>query len=476
MQQSKFFNPDFIPLERQYFHIIGSLSIIIFIAAKVLAIKSCQIYQHSMNAGFLIYPLSYVLLMMITEMYGYQKSKQLIWITLLCYLIFVIYTKIAIVLPYPIFWKLQKEYEQVFNRQIIYFWSTTFSYFWGAFLSCYLLDYCKIFNILSSSTQRILLASASGLFIDNVLFLILRHENIFQYSVNLNLYAMIFFYLLFSSYIAAVICDRLSQKEGLAIRDKKILWFNPLYLGCGKVSETGASVEKKLKLYPVIAILFVFFFIMPKILSAKFMTIYGLVFNVGALAFSLSYIFSDILTEVYGYQRARQVLWFGIVCNMVYLLLNESVMLAPSATEWSLQKLFESILGNQPRVVLASAISYILGDFLNCYVIAKMKLLFFNTKIWLRLVCSTALGVSVDVTVFILIAFTGIVPMKLMLFYIFCQVGFRILYEIIMSPISVRVCTLLKIIEKTDVCDKETNFNPFLLAITYKESSNKFQK
>jgi uncharacterized integral membrane protein (TIGR00697 family) len=185
----------------------------------------------------------------------------------------------------------------------------------------------------------------------------------------------------------------------------------------------------------------------------------------GAILFPLTYIFGDILTEVYGYQYARRAIWTGFIIMLLAVMSFTIVQHLPAAPEWGNQSGYESILGFFPRIVLASLTAYIIGEFMNAYVLAKMKVRTKGKYLGGRLISSTVVGQFADTIVFSLVAFSGILGVSDMLRFILIGWIFKVSVEIVFLPITYKVVSFLKVQEKRDAFDKKTNFNPLKLGI-----------
>lgn len=219
------------------------------------------------------------------------------------------------------------------------------------------------------------------------------------------------------------------------------------------------------KFYTVIAMLYVTIILISNIAAQKLSTFAGLIFPAAIWLIPISYIFDDILTEVYGYARSRIVIWAAIVCNLLAALLFELLIYVPAAKIWHDQSAYALILGSVPHIVIASLISIAFGQFCNAFVLAKMKLWTNGKYLCGRMVASTAVGVAVDSVLFIFIAFYGVIPTQDILLAILSQYVIKLGYEIVGMPLSYFVIIKLKKIEKIDVYDRHTNFNPFSLKL-----------
>jgi len=184
-------------------------------------------------------------------------------------------------------------------------------------------------------------------------------------------------------------------------------------------------------------------------------------FDGGTLLFPISYIFNDILTEVYGYKNSRQIIWLGFFSALVMSLVLIIIGMLPSALGWDNQDAYMKILGLTPRIVIASLIAYFCGEFLNSFVLAKIKILTNRKWLWVRLIGSTIVGQLADSLLFILIAFWGVLPFSLIKTLIICNFIFKNLLEILLLPVTYKIIAFLKRKEGIDFYDKKTNFSPF---------------
>ena len=219
----------------------------------------------------------------------------------------------------------------------------------------------------------------------------------------------------------------------------------------------------KYRYLDIVTAVFVTVLILSNITSTKILSLGWFSFDGGTIIFPLAYIFGDILTEVYGYARARRVIWIGFAMNLLMVLVFWLVSSLPSAVdEFALAQssAFSSLLGVVPRIVLGSFAAYLCGEFLNSYILAKMKVKTSGKKLWKRLIGSTVVGQFVDTTIFILIAFAGILPWNLILIIWVSNYIFKILTEIILLPFTYRIIKYLKKKEDADYYDTDTKFNP----------------
>lgn len=188
-------------------------------------------------------------------------------------------------------------------------------------------------------------------------------------------------------------------------------------------------------------------------------------FGAGVLFFPISYIFGDILTEVYGYARARRVIWTGFAALAFAAIMASVIVALPPAPGWPNQHIYEVAFGNTWRVAAASMIAYFCGEFVNSYVLAKMKVMSEGRRMSLRFVVSTIAGEAVDSSIFYPLAFfnSAIMPNDLVVTLMIAQFVTKTLVEIVFLPVTVRVVAALKVAEDEDYYDRHTDFNPFRL-------------
>jgi len=215
------------------------------------------------------------------------------------------------------------------------------------------------------------------------------------------------------------------------------------------------------KYFDIILASFVAALLISNIGAVKLISFGPIITDGGAILFPLTYIFGDVLTEVYGYAYARRAIWAGfavmIVASIIFILVDA----APPAAEWHNQAAFTSVLGFVPRIVFASLVAFLFGQFMNSFVLAKLKVRTKGNKLWLRLIGSTVVGELFDTTIFALIAFSGILGAWSMFKFILIGWIFKTCVEIVMLPVTYRIIDFLKQTERRDKYDKKTNFTPF---------------
>ena len=191
----------------------------------------------------------------------------------------------------------------------------------------------------------------------------------------------------------------------------------------------------------------------------------AVVLGAGALFFPISYVFGDILTEVYGYSRARRVIWAGFAGLGFASFMAAVVVALPPAPFWKHQAAYEVAFGSTWRIVAASMIAYFCGEFVNSYVLAKMKILTAGKWLWTRTIGSTIAGEAVDSALFYPLAFygSGIIPDDKLPLVMAAQFIVKVSVEVVFTPVTYKVVAFLKRAEREDYYDRQTNFNPFTL-------------
>jgi uncharacterized integral membrane protein (TIGR00697 family) len=219
--------------------------------------------------------------------------------------------------------------------------------------------------------------------------------------------------------------------------------------------------EKKYSLWFVIVVaVFVTSLITANIIAVKLVGLAGIIFPAGVIIFPVSYIFGDVLTEVYGYTRARQVIWLGFLCNFLAVTAIWLGQILPAADFWQGQNAYQQILGYTPRLLVASFAAYLVGEFANSFVLAKMKVASGGKWLWTRTIGSTLVGEGLDSFVFINLAFWGTIPGASIVTTIITQWLMKSAYEAAATPLTYVVVNFLKRQEGIDIYDRNTNFNP----------------
>ena len=220
---------------------------------------------------------------------------------------------------------------------------------------------------------------------------------------------------------------------------------------------------------PAITAIFVTSLIISNIIAVKLIAVGPIFLTAAILIFPISYIFGDILTEVYGYARARRVIWIGFGCNLLAVLVIWLSIELPPAPFWKMeqfespqasQQAYQAIFGFTPRILGATFRAYLVGEFLNSFVLAKMKIATRGRYLWTRTIGSTLIGQLADSGVFIFLAFYGTIPIDSLGRVVIYQWLMKSAYEALVTPLTYIVVNHLKRVEQEDYYDRETNFNP----------------
>lgn len=195
--------------------------------------------------------------------------------------------------------------------------------------------------------------------------------------------------------------------------------------------------------------------------AAKLSTVAGYTFGAGILFFPVSYVIGDVLTEVYGYARARKVIWTGFAALIFMAFMSYVVVAMPPAESWNGQEAYEQVFGSTWRIVLASITAFWAGEFVNSYVMAKMKILTKGKALWTRTIGSTVVGQGVDSLIFYPIAFLGIWTTQDVITVIITNWLLKVLWEAVLTPVTYVVVGKLKQAEGVDLFDLDTDFSPF---------------
>jgi hypothetical protein len=228
-------------------------------------------------------------------------------------------------------------------------------------------------------------------------------------------------------------------------------------------ADRGKGTETYSVWFVVIVAIFTTSLITANIIAVKLVRVFGLVLPAAIVIFPLSYVFGDVLTEVYGYSQARRVIWLGFFCNLLTVVAIWVGQILPPASFWDGQAAYERILGYTPRLLAASFAAYLVGEFANSFVLAKMKIATRGRWLWTRTIGSTIAGQALDSGVFITLAFAGTIPMAVLIPTIVTQWLLKSAYEAAVTPFTYWIVNFLKRREGVDVYDRGTRFNPLLL-------------
>lgn len=221
------------------------------------------------------------------------------------------------------------------------------------------------------------------------------------------------------------------------------------------------EIPKGYRYFHVIAILFVASLLIGNTVAVKVITFAGFAIPAGILCFPIAYIVNDVLTEVYGYQKAKSVIWWGFVALAFMTLVYYLATIITPAPFWQEQSSFEKIFSVVPRIALGSLVAFLVGSLLNSMVLSRMKIWSKGKHLWMRTIGSTIVGEAADSVIFNLIAFGGIFGTKDLITIMISGFVLKTLYEIVATPLTYLVVGYLKKAEQEDKYDHGVNYNPF---------------
>ena len=211
--------------------------------------------------------------------------------------------------------------------------------------------------------------------------------------------------------------------------------------------------------FMLLGILFNVCLIAANLLETKVIQIAGITATAGLIVFPVSYIINDCIAEVWGFKKTRLIIWSGFASNFLVIAFAQLATLLPAAPYWEGEEAFNFVFGLAPRIAVASLLAFLIGSFLNAYVMSKMKLASHGRHFSLRAVLSTLVGESADSLIFFPIAFGGLIPLSELFVMILTQAVLKSAYEVIILPLTVRVVRYIKRIEGSDVYDKGISYN-----------------
>lgn len=219
------------------------------------------------------------------------------------------------------------------------------------------------------------------------------------------------------------------------------------------------------KYYDLLASIFIVVLLISNLVGQKICAFGPFRVSGAQLLFPITYIFGDIFTEVYGYGGSRRVIWIGFIASGLMALLGVIIVALPAAPDWPNQQAFATVFGVVPRLVIASLIAYWCGEFANSFTLAKMKIFTKGRYLWTRTVGSTVVGQAVDTTVLMIVAFGGSLSMATIINLILSGYLFKVVYEVLATPLTYAIVGFLKRTEGIDTFDYKTRFTPFTTEI-----------
>ncbi len=209
----------------------------------------------------------------------------------------------------------------------------------------------------------------------------------------------------------------------------------------------------------LLGIVFCTCLIISNLLAAKIFMLGSLALPAAVIIFPVSYIINDCIAEVWGFRRARFIIWTGFAMNFLVAALGQIAVFLPSAPFWDGEAHFNYLFGLAPRIAAASFLAFLAGSFLNAYVMSRMKVASGGRHFSVRAILSTLVGEGVDSLIFFPCAFAGVLPLSAMIPMMLAQTALKTLYEIIVLPVTIRVVNYVKRVEETDVFDENISYN-----------------
>jgi uncharacterized integral membrane protein (TIGR00697 family) len=224
------------------------------------------------------------------------------------------------------------------------------------------------------------------------------------------------------------------------------------------------AIESKQGFSPmflITSVLFVSCLLISNIIAGKLASFSGFVLPAAVILFPITYIFGDVLTEVYGFRRSRLVIWLGFAVNALMVLIFYIVIILPYPDFWKGQDAYSLVLGTTPKILVASLIGYFFGEFLNSMVLSRLKVITEGRLLWLRTIGSTVIGEGVDTIIFITVVFAGTLAGSQLWNMILLQYLWKVLYEVLLTPLTYGIVGWMKRKEGIDVYDTGIKYNPF---------------
>ena len=222
-------------------------------------------------------------------------------------------------------------------------------------------------------------------------------------------------------------------------------------------------MQKKYKYLGFITCLYITFQLVSDVTAGKIIDVFSFPVSVTVLFFPITYIFSDILTEVYGYSNARNVLWTVMICSITAGLIYLLVVALPPSHIFDANEAYKRVLGQVPRILIGGWLAVFSGDITNNFVLAKMKLITKGRFLWTRTIGSTIFGQFVNTAVFYFIGLAGVIPLSILFTSIMSGWIIKVIVEIVFTPVTYYIVAKLKKAEDEDYYDNKTNFNPFII-------------
>lgn len=211
----------------------------------------------------------------------------------------------------------------------------------------------------------------------------------------------------------------------------------------------------------ILVVAFVTALMVSNLIAGKLISVGGLVLPAAVVLFPLTYIFGDVFTEVYGFKSSKLVIWLGFAANLFAVGVYCLTVALPNPEFWQGQESYRTVLATTPRVLIASLLGYLLGEFSNSIVLSKLKVVMSGKRLWVRTIGSTLVGEALDTLVFITVVFIGSVPTNVLVQMILLQYVWKVGYEVVLTPVTYSVVAWLKRHEGVDVYDHGESYKVF---------------
>ncbi|KTD20139.1 VUT family protein [Legionella londiniensis] len=451
------------PLQFKVFHTLLGFAVFFSLITVPAEAEIINIFGIHTASELLWWPIVFFVLRLIHSVYGFAYLRHTVYSVILFHAIYILFLKFAIWLPASSFWKMQATYTQVLGRDFLYLAKSSL-FLWA----CSVLPIRFSLNLNPIYKGYIFWIFLLTFCLLDIFWLNIHNDSsLSQLSVPLLVFG--FFNIFYQGLFRLI--AKIEQIES-PIGNARVFEFH--------LPQTIKRDGNTFKYHHMLFCSSIVFFIASKTMAAKFITIGFLTINVGGIVFSLAYLAADMMTDVYGIERTKQMILFVIFCNLLFVFdVWITNLLAIGDDEP-----FKLILHNQARMFIASATAFFLGMTINSTVISLIKSRQrkrgislkkeFITTVWTRIATSSAFGIIIDVSLFSLVAFYGIVPTEKLASVIVFEDAYKISYEVILAPVSILLIYFLKVKEKVDIYDELSNLNPFKIDTNYKLSANKF--
>lgn len=229
--------------------------------------------------------------------------------------------------------------------------------------------------------------------------------------------------------------------------------------------QSRTPTTRKFYLLNLFLVLNITFQLISDATAGKIVSLFGFGVSVTVIYFPFVYIISDVVTEVYGYARARQILWYTVIASVIAGVMYQVAVAVPAASFFNAGEAYSTVFGIVPRVLLGGWLAVFAGDITNNYTLAKIKVAMQGRMLWVRTITSTLVGQFVNTAVFYFVALSGILPKNALIQAIIAGWLMKTAVEVLMTPVTYYVVYYVKRIEKVDYYDRDTNFSPFIIRV-----------